>query len=608
MIFSMTLHTIHVRDTESPENLRSKAASDMILGSYNGQICSSYVQKQERCKRSCSYRVLPVGFLLCVAIMLCFYSFRWSFWKGTQKDIWKGNLFTVFSEEMIERSPPQSAAALVVVMVVENHTEVKTHCSCKQEAPEQPDTILSHLQENYPWINRTTSENLKMQHPNFPIDAVMRMIKEKTKCTLLPEYSSISWVNTYWQVTDTINKTTLYLYSAVYDNRTLTDVRPCVRVLVTTKTSRPSKPWCHLWFNVTGPPSAVRAERIEYLDYQKQRTGSIMPFLVTCKVPSDVAHLQPIAASILPNPCTSTSNLLQVVGSGTREASAYVHDLPPHSSTRYTVGVCGPALYYYQQDFSSRVVEWLELLKAMDIARVFLYETEVHPNLQKVLRYYETSGFLEVTRYHYPPPYDNDPNTRRLWTNLNRHEMFAQENIYFSDCLLRHMHQHRFIAHFDPDEVPVIIHNESFTDFFNDLLSSELSRKSPPSGYQLQWNIFYDNVYTPTNETQYLHVLGHTKRTKSNFPRTGGTVKTIYDMDTVTGVFSHGPLVCASGECSSHVKTVDYKEAYLGHYTRTCKEDSCMKEKFLMEDKTLLRYKHQVKTAVKNVLQELKLL
>ena len=34
--------------------------------------------------------------------------------------------------------------------------------------------------------------------------------------------------------------------------------------------------------------------------------------------------------------------------------------------------------------------------------------------------------------------------------------MFSAENLYFSDCVLRHMHEYRFIAHHDLDEVPMI--------------------------------------------------------------------------------------------------------------------------------------------------------
>lgn len=53
--------------------------------------------------------------------------------------------------------------------------------------------------------------------------------------------------------------------------------------------------------------------------------------------------------------------------------------------------------------------------------------------------------------------------------------MFAQENIYFTDCVLRHMHQYRFLAHFDPDELPILPKHDSITHLLNDLVEKYVS-------------------------------------------------------------------------------------------------------------------------------------
>lgn len=80
---------------------------------------------------------------------------------------------------------------------------------------------------------------------------------------------------------------------------------------------------------------------------------------------------------------------------------------------RWSVAVCGPALYYYHEDFSVRMVEWLEILRAQGFARVFLSVTDIHPNLERVLRYYEAQGFVGMVRFSYPEPYVNEPSIRR---------------------------------------------------------------------------------------------------------------------------------------------------------------------------------------------------
>ena len=44
----------------------------------------------------------------------------------------------------------------------------------------------------------------------------------------------------------------------------------------------------------------------------------------------------------------------------------------------------------------------------------------------------------------------------RIWTLIERERMFALENVYFTDCILRNMYEYRFIAHWDFDEVPIL--------------------------------------------------------------------------------------------------------------------------------------------------------
>ena len=54
--------------------------------------------------------------------------------------------------------------------------------------------------------------------------------------------------------------------------------------------------------------------------------------------------------------------------------------------------------------------------------------------------------------------------------------MFAQENIYFTDCVLRHMHEHRFLAHLDPDEVPILPKHDNFTHLLDSLIEGYVSQ------------------------------------------------------------------------------------------------------------------------------------
>ena len=58
----------------------------------------------------------------------------------------------------------------------------------------------------------------------------------------------------------------------------------------------------------------------------------------------------------------------------------------------------------------------------------------------------------------------------RMWTHTERKRMFAMENIYFSDCILRNKDRFRFLAHFDPDELPVLLQHDSLPELVQYLI------------------------------------------------------------------------------------------------------------------------------------------
>ncbi|KAG0692741.1 hypothetical protein GWK47_027765 [Chionoecetes opilio] len=334
----------------------------------------------------------------------------------------------------------------------------------------------------------------------------------------------------------------------------------------------------------------------------------------------------------------------------------------------WAAAVCGPALFYYHEDFSTRLVEWLELMRAQGFSQVFLHVTEVHPNIIKVLRHYTQEGFVEVTDYTYPSPYLNDPDLRsevlappcvlsdlkseravlvhynrvppgprirhtygagqqwsidtnfgharlepmisasRVWVMVERSKMLAQENVYFNDCILRHMHRYRFIAHFDPDEVPILLKHDNFTHLLDDLMASQKG-KTPP-GYNFQLTFFYDNL-DPHEEAadvpHYLWALRHTLRQAPHetnpYPN---RYKSLFDMNTVRGIYSHTTLVCLSGPCDfDRSRSVSNDTGLIAHYRNMCGK-KCMKN--TLHDLTLLKYKKQVGARVLKVLSTLQLL
>ncbi|XP_045115112.1 uncharacterized protein LOC123506833 [Portunus trituberculatus] len=481
-------------------------------------------------------------------------------------------------------------------------------CKCSR-AWRVPDWITSFMNISVPLTNATTAQELKERHPNLAIELLFGAKASKSQCSLLPNIKSIDWDNTLWQRATLDTNETFLLYSAFLDPGT--DGRASLRLLGVSRSKAPPLAWCHIWFSSDAPPLPVRVTSVDYLDYQNRNSDRQMPYLLSCALPPDTSHGVPLAVSLVSEPCAPANNLLKVSGARERLVSAYRSHVAPPNPTKLVRGwaaaVCGPALFYYHEDFSLRLVEWLELLRAQGFSQVFLYVTDVHPNINKVLRHYTQEGFVQVTDYTYPPPYVNDPNLRRLWTLVERIKMFAQENVYFTDCVLRHMHQYRFLAHFDPDEVPILPRHENFTHFLDDFIAS--IRGKAPAGFRLQWNYFYSNI-GPGREAadlpDSLWALRHTHRQAEHMKRPGsGKFKPIFDMNVVRGVFSHGPVLCTKGRCShNNLRNVPPEEAFLGHFKLNC-DGQC--NQTLASDPTLLKYRKQVTTRALKVMATLNL-
>lgn len=115
----------------------------------------------------------------------------------------------------------------------------------------------------------------------------------------------------------------------------------------------------------------------EFGDFYK-RKGYYLPVLLTCDLPQAIEGQVPSAVAIKTsdNCSDNLDNLMRVI---------YESD----DTKQEMIGVCVRALYYQNTDFGLRLVEWLELTKLMGAHRVFLYSFHVHPNMEKIMDYYQ---------------------------------------------------------------------------------------------------------------------------------------------------------------------------------------------------------------------------
>ncbi|KAF2360220.1 Glycosyltransferase family 92 [Trinorchestia longiramus] len=296
----------------------------------------------------------------------------------------------------------------VVRRNVEAATEANKSCACELKSISSSFLRLSQLQEKDPYETGTSYEVLVRRHPNLG----SILLKNKSHCSLLPFVTSLHW-NGEWQVTAASESAQYKLYSAACDRNHAEGVCSAIRILAMAEAKIAVRPLCYLWPDTDSSPLVVKASQPEFLDYQGAN-NRLVPYLLTCPVPHTAPHIGGVSINLAP--CSTVSNFLQVLPSSsihTRSEAAVRVALPRSRQSLLDVAVCGPALFYYHDDVSSRLVEWIEILKALGFSKVFLYLTKAHPNVEKVLRFYEKQGFVKVTKFSYPSPYIDDPILRR---------------------------------------------------------------------------------------------------------------------------------------------------------------------------------------------------
>jgi Glycosyltransferase family 92 len=105
---------------------------------------------------------------------------------------------------------------------------------------------------------------------------------------------------------------------------------------------------------------------------------------MACQLPKTHWKLTPVAVSVVENMCDTATNNLKVIYNKLE------------AETKNPFAVCVKGLDFPDEDISVRMIEWLEVLASLGANKIFLYELEVHPNVTKVLKYYEKRGLVSI--------------------------------------------------------------------------------------------------------------------------------------------------------------------------------------------------------------------
>uniref|UniRef100_T1IJ87 Glycosyltransferase family 92 protein n=1 Tax=Strigamia maritima TaxID=126957 RepID=T1IJ87_STRMM len=438
------------------------------------------------------------------------------------------------------------------------------------------------------WATKIPSLPLQYQHSAIDYNIL--------RCASYPKLTDINFHNEVWQEwTARPSGARFYIFGAYWDNRRKN--KPAVHLLV--MVDRLSLPdiICQFWYNTkTGKtPIAVESTRKPSYTYIWNKKwgnyfdGVLQPYLLTCLLTS--RKDPPLSVSLVDKSCdNATNNVFVVVGKERKQETT--------NNSELKFAVCVKGLNFYFEDVSVRLIEWLELLRAFGVDKVFAYDLAVHPNVTKVLRYYENQNFVHVLPLTLP---GDRLNVKSLMNFYFKHKKIFKrqaELIPYNDCFYRHRHEYDYIVLLDIDEIIVPLQDNTWSDLLHRLTAN--GAKTSDSFHASNVYFFDDSIHSHGWEKDipiYMHMMQHIWRAK-NHTKPGSYVKSFYSTKSVLTLHNHMPVSCLDYQngnrpCKANQINVDI--AQLQHYRKDCdasitKICKTLYHKNLVIDDNLRRY------------------
>ncbi|XP_069172171.1 uncharacterized protein [Procambarus clarkii] len=405
-------------------------------------------------------------------------------------------------------------------------------------------------------------------------------------CSKYPELFDIHFNSIYWQVLQTSNGS-FYMYSAFYDNRTLSKHSPSLRILAMINRIEPSvKTKCKIWFNDKISPVIVNVSEYRYIWYKEwgnYNQGILQPYLLECIVPAEHRQLVPQSVSLVEQPCDKPTNNLRVINN------------QPQNGQKKNFAVCVKGLDFYI-DKTVRIVEWLELLFLLGADKVFLYNMGLQPSINKVLKYYERLGLVDVKKLSLPGEQPNERNLLHKYLKNKGLHKRQNEVIPYNDCFYRNMNHYKYIVLLDTDEVIVPKTASDWRSLLDQVVAEvKEARNRTLVSYCARNAYFLDSMQEAHGYfhdiPSYMHLMQHVYRA-ANYSKPGYNMKCFHDTQKVLTLHNHYPF-----SCLDHCKTLDMptEYAHLQHSRKYCVDDqrkicpSLLNDTVL--DNTIWRYK-----------------
>ena len=263
------------------------------------------------------------------------------------------------------------------------------------------------------------------------------------------------------------------------------------------------------------------------------------------------------------------------------------------------VGVCAKVIYGSPNPI--RLIEWVELNRALGAHKIYLYNTSLRGPAKNVITYYEKQGFIQLNHHNFPEKMS------RIIYNTSFPTPHYQQNwvlevFSMNDCL--YTSSERMIANFDLDEMITPVHHHHLEN-----LSDHLLNKYPNSAsFRFSTGVFSDEIPVDKNRyPNYMHMINHNKRTRID-PE---SPKSLVHSERCVAMAHHVCKVPIRG--TMWIQDVPENVGYLRHYREHCRltgeRFKCAKLlKYPKLDNTLEKYAGRLNATMLPVLLELNLI
>ncbi|CRL05516.1 CLUMA_CG018109, isoform A [Clunio marinus] len=420
--------------------------------------------------------------------------------------------------------------------------------------------------------------------------------KSSIECEIFPESLTIHYENDFWQHYMTSDGN-IKLFKAYYDERSYTKYSPKIRIIAMINRIKPSmKIFCQLFYEGMKSPivTDVKEYRMMWDSHWENNTIGYVPYLISCD--NQIHYKVPVSVSLVENRCDNPNNNLDVIN---RKLS---------NEFKEPFAVCVKPLDF-EEDNSSQLIEWIEILSILGASKIFVYVVQIHPAMMKVLKFYEKLDKVKIEMTGDPEGLPDKNTSLTQW--------LQNQMISINDCLYQHMNEFDFLTPLDLDEIIMPVRSNDYTwremliHINDDAAEQSIDLVEFPPTYLFD-NVFFltDNIraheiqHDVPQEFFFLQLVYRAR----NFSKFGHGTKSFHNTDEVIIIHNHLPISCVNEDFCKHFK-VSVNDGRVQHYRTDCEnypKSECESFKNeVVKDLTLWKYKNQIIYRVKKIKEEI---